>query len=318
MRAARAPGGVEFLKTESLRREEKKVAEPWDLLRGRDVFQHRKQLHRDLGTSDLQHWGPNCCTFSRARERPIPGVKNPPTPLRSSHFPEGIPEVIAKLPVSKRRKLDLDTQMADMAALNCLEAKRSGKFFTLEHPRNSIARDLESWRRLESEEGVWATEYHSCMFEGSERRKAQVLIHNIPALHSSLNLICSNSRVCTRTGRHHLSWKPRVEKGRVTSFATGLEREYPVGFCNAYAKAVSNDTRSRIHSFIEVFSGPNAPLSCALAEAWGVYPPVPPDTVRPPGPEESELSNVQMGEVQPVPQTSQAPQTKSPPEHRRA
>ena len=80
-----------------------------------------------------------------------------------------------------------------------------------------------------------------------------------------------------------------------------------MGFCDAYAKAVSNDTQSRIHSFVEVFSGPNAPLSCALAKAWGVYPPVPPDTVRPPGPEESELSTVQMGEAQPVPQTLCAP-----------
>ena len=115
--------------------------------------------------------------------------------------------------------------MADMAALNCLKAKRLGKFFTLEHPKNSIARDLESWKNLESEEGVWATEYHSCMFRGSERRKAQVLIHNIPLLNSRLNLICNSSRICTRTRKPHLSWKPRVERGRVTSFATSLERE---------------------------------------------------------------------------------------------
>ena len=137
--------------------------------------------------------------------------------------------------------------MADMAALNCLKAKRSGKFFTLEHPKNSIARDLESWKNLESEEGVWATEYHSCMFRGSERRKAQVLIHNIPLLNSRLNLICNSSRVCTRTGKPHLSWKPRVEKGRVTSFATSLEREYPEGFCEAYAHAIGGYSMPRPH-----------------------------------------------------------------------
>ena len=141
------------MKSSELQREEKKVAEPWDLLRGRDIFKHGDQLQRDLQVSDLQHWGPNCCTFSRAREKPIPGVKNPPVPLRSSDFPEGIPTVVASLPASKQRKLNLDTRMANMAALNCLKAKRTGKYFTLEHPKNSIARDLESWRDLEAEEG---------------------------------------------------------------------------------------------------------------------------------------------------------------------
>ena len=171
--------------------------------------------------------------------------------------------------------------MANMAALNCLKAKRTGKYFTLEHPKNSIARDLESWKDLEAEEGVWATEYHSCMFKGSARRKAQILIHNIPLLNSNLNLICNSSRICTRTGKPHLSWKPRVEKGRVTSFATGLEREYPEGFCETYAQAIVQATQNPIQSFVEVFSGPNAPLSCALAKAWGVPSPIPPGTVTP-------------------------------------
>ena len=287
------------MKSSELQREEKKVAEPWDLLRGRDIFKHGDQLQRDLQVSDLQHWGPNCCTFSRAREKPIPGVKNPPVPLRSSDFPEGIPTVVASLPASKQRKLNLDTRVANMAALNCLKAKRTGKYFTLEHPKNSIARDLESWKDLEAEEGVWATEYHSCMFKGSARRKAQILIHNIPLLNSNLNLICNSSRICTRTGKPHLSWKPRVEKGRVTSFATGLEREYPEGFCETYAQAIVQATQNPIQSFVEVFSGPNAPLSCALAKAWGVPSPIPPGTVTPPGPEKSELLDEHM-----EPQTS--------------
>ena len=33
---------------------------------------------------------PPCGTASRARERPIPGVPNPPAPLRSSEFPDGV------------------------------------------------------------------------------------------------------------------------------------------------------------------------------------------------------------------------------------
>lgn len=40
---------------------------PWDLLRGRDVFRDSVLLTSELEDSMLQHWAPNCGTFSRAR-----------------------------------------------------------------------------------------------------------------------------------------------------------------------------------------------------------------------------------------------------------
>ena len=67
---------------------------------------------------------------------------------------------------SKRRKLKLDTQMAHMAARDCTIARANGRYFSLEHPKNSIARGLESWRRLEGLEGVFSTEYHAEYSEG--------------------------------------------------------------------------------------------------------------------------------------------------------
>eukprot|EP00435_Cladocopium_sp_Y103_P058671 s40_g20.t1 len=60
------------------------------------------------------------------------------------------------MPKAKKRKLDLDTQMADLSAEQCLQAHRTGKFFSLEHPRNSIARRLNSWEELEREPGVFS------------------------------------------------------------------------------------------------------------------------------------------------------------------
>ena len=92
------------------------MRDPWDLLRGLDVFGDKSFLDSELSVSLVRHWAPNCSTFSRARERPIPGVRFSPKPLRNDTFPEGIPEVLAKLPASKKRKLDLDTRMANMAA----------------------------------------------------------------------------------------------------------------------------------------------------------------------------------------------------------
>ena len=56
-----------------------------------------------------------------------------------------------------------------------------------------------------------------------------------------------------------------MSAGRVVQFQTGDEREYPKGFCEEYAKAV-RETISDNGKFLEVFSGPNAPLSVAVGE----------------------------------------------------
>ena len=158
--------------------------------------------------------------------------------------------------------------MADMAANHCMKAHREGKFFSLEHPKNSIARKLPSWEELESLDGVMCTEYHTCMFHPSERRKSQCLIHNMPSLVPFLGKTCQG-QVCQRTGKKHKDWRPKVEKGRVLSFATGEEREYPAGFCTAYASALKDLYDQEDFIFLEIFSGPNAPLSTAVASHVG-------------------------------------------------
>ena len=57
-----------------------------------------------------------------------------------------------------------------------------------------------------------------------------------------------------------MAWRPKVQAGKIISFATGEEREYPEGFCKAYARALQRlRSRENIQSFLEVFSGPNAP-----------------------------------------------------------
>ena len=216
----------------SLAGKRKRVLDPWDLCRGRDVFQHREELNVSLSIASFTHWAPNCSTFSRAREHPIPGVANPPRPLRSTREPHGIPSELARLPKAKRRKVEADTAMAEMAANECEKAHACGKGFGLEHLKNSIARELPSWKRLESLPGVFVTEYHACMFSPAKRRKSQVLIHNEPSLRDSLGKLCPDPRRCQLTGSPHLNWKPRVDSGRVVSFATGQEREYPKGFCS--------------------------------------------------------------------------------------
>ena len=79
-------------------------------------FKDRNDLLKEADSSDVSHWAPNCSSFSRARERPIQGVRFAPKPLRSVDNPKGIPDVVARLKPSKRRKLNDDTLMADLAA----------------------------------------------------------------------------------------------------------------------------------------------------------------------------------------------------------
>ena len=243
-----------------------RVLPPWDLLRGRCVFRDRVSRLKEVSEADLSHFAPNCATFSRAREIPIKGVANPPRPLRSSEFPEGIPEEVSRLSKKALKRLNNDTEMADLSACLCEEIDEQGKAFTLEHPGNSIALFLKSWIRLRRRSSVHTVFYHTCMFAGSKRKKYQVLITNRKCFVKRMTKLC-NGGLCQRTGRKHLRWRPTVAGGRVVQFQTGDEREYPAGFCDEYAEA-SAEVLGESGTFVEVFSGPNAPLSMSMGRRF--------------------------------------------------
>eukprot|EP00435_Cladocopium_sp_Y103_P046884 s338_g13.t1 len=152
--------------------------------------------------------------------------------------------------------------MADLSAELCIRVHGQGKAFSLEHPGNSIALHLDSWKRLRQLKGVFTIFYHTCRFNGSRRKKFQVLITNRKHFLRLLDRQCHGA-LCERTGEKHLRWRPTTAGGRVVQFQTGDEREYPVGFCEAYASCAA-DFLSQSGKFVEVFSGPNAPLSSAI------------------------------------------------------
>ena len=246
-----------------------KVFAPWDLLRGRDVFKHVSELDCEDEEADLAHYAPNCATFSRAREIPIPGVLNAPKPIRSSESPLGIPEELKNLSRKALTRLENDSFMAQDSARRALARHRRRKFFSLEHPLRSIAMDLPEWRELLSTPGVFLSKYHTCMFEGSKRKKAQALIHNMEEL-KDMEKVCNGSSKCDRSGQFHERWRPVIAQGKVKQFVTGEEREYPRGFCEAYASCVLTAVKDgRVRSFLEIYSGPNAPLSNAVSLSSG-------------------------------------------------
>ena len=252
---------------DSLGRVSQSVFEPWDLLRGKCVFKQRGELISVLDSARLRHFAPNCSTFSRAREIPIPNVRNAPKPLRNEECPEGIPSELADLSSKSRKKVCDDTEMANLSAEQSLKSHSRGDKFTLEHPRRSLAQHLPSWKKLLNAKGVFLTPYHTCMYEGSRRKKNQMLIHNDERFRS-LGRICEGGKLCDRTGLPHLKWRPTTSGGKVVQFVTGEEREYPIGFCQEYASVATEILREG-GKFVEVFSGPNAPLSQAICRSLG-------------------------------------------------
>jgi len=162
--------------------------------------------------------------------------------------------------------------MAKMAAEDCTCAHAAGDGFTLEHPGRSYAHELPEWIALSKLKGVKVVRHHHCMFEPCEHRKYQIEYTNIPEVAEELDLLCASAAVCSRTGRPHASWQHEVQQGRVTHFSTGDLTEYPAGLCKAkargyvrYLKRVGPADKSFV--FLQVFSGPNAPLTGAVRAA---------------------------------------------------
>ena len=74
------------------------AGEPWDLLRGgreHDVTQPgpHARLKGQMRRSSIVWWAPECCTFSRARGKPVPGAKHWPLALLSQQHLYGLPSL---------------------------------------------------------------------------------------------------------------------------------------------------------------------------------------------------------------------------------
>ena len=261
------------------------VLDPWDILISPkfDVIKNHSKLLELSDNVEIQHWGPNCATYSRARERNIPGARVQPLPLRSVEYPEGLPRVFdpehPDFSAKTMERVKNDTFMAQLAAKCCLKAHRSGRAFTLEHPGRSRALDDVFWKELLAEPNVYAVYHHHCMFADCNKKKFEVLITNIPHIRPRLERVCEGNAACSRTLTAHASLAPAVVQGYIRSYGTTDTAEYPSELCSEQALAYLEYTRQKgsVDSkfwFLEVFAGRNAPLTKAvrrLASAQGQY-----------------------------------------------
>ena len=266
------------------------VAEPWDKLRGAcfDVLveENATRLKRTAALSRVQHWAPDCKTFSRALEKAVPGMPKGrgPRPLRSLKQPEGfsMEQLRAEFGESAEvigKKLADHNAMAILAAEACIKAIEEGRYFIVENPAQSLLWHLPIYKKLAAMAGVRWTVFHNCAL-GGLRRKYSGVLSNIPEVHECMKGKLCKARdeeaPCDFTGERHLSWAATWKESGA-SVVTEAEAEYPQGMCEALAKAIAARVVSvpagsagTPFAFLEVYSGPNAPLTAAVKQALGV------------------------------------------------
>ena len=132
-------------------------------------------------------------------------------------------------------------------------------------------------------DGVRTVLLHTCAF-GGERRKATTLLANVPEIQEEYGHVCGERRAqanCPFLGVPHKAWAKANSRGGWDSLCKGEAEHQPL-LCTAMAKAIARRRQVMVDAgeqlpptcFIEVFSGPNAPLTEAVA---AVVAPVPRD-----------------------------------------
>ena len=104
------------------------------------------------------------------------------------------------------------------------------------------------------------------MFADGTRNKVTRIMTNVQGL-AAIARECIDPARCSRTGLPHAKWAPDVEGGAIKNFKTEEEAEYPHELCEVIAKIFEESDglpRSGRVLFLEVFSGPRAPLTCAV------------------------------------------------------
>ena len=254
------------------------AGEAWDLLRGgrsRDVTipGARRRRQEQIARTDVVRWAPECCTFSRARGKPVPGAKHWPPALRSSLHPYGLPGLGTARREGDRRKVEAGNRLAAITFEDALRAHDRGHGVAIENPTNSLIWELREARELAGRRGIASVAFCNCMLRGGRRNKRTKVLANVPEIREALaQRVCHGREVCDRTGLKHLTWQPEVVAGIITRYPTKGEAGYPVGLCDEIAKAFRRRRGNQQHqkregmdiAFTEVFCGPRALLSARV------------------------------------------------------
>ena len=105
----------------------------FDLTRPHDFNTVCKFAEAERENLLLAHFAPSCGTASKARERKVPGISNPPRPLRSESYPDGLAGLTEQ---EHQRVLEANASYSAMVEL-ILFLIGLGTAVTVENPLNS-------------------------------------------------------------------------------------------------------------------------------------------------------------------------------------
>ena len=138
-----------------------------DPLQLQDLLEY---IRKDASRIALIWIAPSCGTASRARERPIPGQKSCPKPLRSTSQPDGL-DGLAGL---DKYKVEMANQLYD-AVFHITEcAVELDVCVAIENPTNSHYWNVESTTKIRSRFGGNFVTFHACAHGGTRDKSTSI------------------------------------------------------------------------------------------------------------------------------------------------
>ena len=185
----------------------------------------------------LAHFAPSCGTASKARERKVPGISNPPRPLRSESYPDGLTGLTEQ---EHQRVLEANASYSAMVEL-ILFLIGLGVAVTVENPLNSLFWLTSFMLKLFDKYPGHFTILQHCMHGGTRDKKSKFWSYN--PRKPDTNILESLGILCD--GQHqHDSWKPRWVNGKLF-FPTAEEAAYPTILCQRFASICLNEAKCR-------------------------------------------------------------------------
>lgn len=224
---------------------------------------HNQELQAHLleivGKVDMWMVGMDCGTFSRARERPIPGHPNPPKPLRDARHPEGLPTLAPR----EKERVNMANNLVTFFCRLLTAAHNAGAAGALENPLRAWIWALPEVQALL--ELPWSDfDYAACSLGGA-RAKAQRIRANIDEL-KAIRCTC-----------HHVhakdEWKPRWDdQANTWVYPSSEEQEYTADLAFNIAVATSAWACRMGRATLRL---PRAPRPCETGSRveWLAFPP---------------------------------------------
>ena len=168
------------------------------------------------------HFGVPCGTASRARERRMSKTHFGPRPMRSKHFPDGLPPHL--LNQNSRDRLRAANRLYHFMQKLILSLP-STTVWTIENPLRSWLWQTSYFQAIKEQIHVFFFQFDMCMFGGRRLKRTGIA--------TNCENVQSFAMQCDGLHEH------APYEFRNGQFDTALEAEYPKSFCEALVRGVT-------------------------------------------------------------------------------